>query len=211
MTPADDHAGAAPASAPSAAEATEAAPVPPAAPAGLLRRPVVLVGLMGAGKTTVGRRLAAQLHAPFVDSDEAVEDAARMSVAEIFETMGEAAFRDGERKVIARLLTEAPQVVATGGGAWMNEATRAEIRACAATVVWLRADLDVLVERVGRRAGRPLLAGGDPREILSRLMAQRNPVYETADLAVESRGDERHEAVVERMMEALRRRGDVTG
>jgi len=191
-------------------EAPEAALSTAAAgPVGSLTRPVVLVGLMGAGKTTVGRRLAARLGVHFVDSDEAVEDAARMSVAEIFETMGEAAFREGERKVIARLLTEAPQIVATGGGAWMNAETRDEIRACGAVVVWLRADLDVLVERVGRRGGRPLLAGGDPKEILARLMAQRDPVYADADIAIESRGDERHEAVVERVLAALHAHGDL--
>ncbi|MEM1314854.1 MAG: shikimate kinase [Pseudomonadota bacterium] len=181
---------------------------PPAAGPARLQRPVVLVGLMGAGKTTVGRRLAARLSAPFVDSDEAVEDAARMSVAEIFETMGEAAFRDGERRVISRLLTESPQVVATGGGAWMNDRTRQEIRAQGATVIWLRADLDVLVERVGRRGGRPLLAGGEPREILAGLMAKRDPVYAEADLEIESRGDERHDAVVDRCLAALLARGD---
>ncbi|MEM6745554.1 MAG: shikimate kinase, partial [Pseudomonadota bacterium] len=106
-------------------------------------------------------------------------------------------------------LTEAPRVVATGGGAWMNDETRARIRDQGATVIWLRADLDVLAERVGRRGGRPLLAGGAPREILAGLMAKRDPVYAEADLEIESRGDERHDAVVDRCLAALTARGDV--
>lgn len=178
---------------------TDAAP----APARRLARPAVLVGLMGAGKTSVGRRLAATLAAPFVDSDEAVEAAARMSVAEIFETLGEPAFREGERRVIARLLDDAPQVIATGGGAFMNPETRALIAERGAVTVWLRADLDTLYERVGRRGGRPLLASGDPREILARLIRERHPVYAEADLVVDSAAGDRHEAVVDRIVAAL--------
>ncbi len=178
---------------------TDAAPVP----ARRLARPAVLVGLMGAGKTSVGRRLAAALAAPFVDSDEAVEAAARMSVAEIFETLGEPAFREGERRVVARLLDDAPQVIATGGGAFMNPETRALIAERGAVTVWLRADLDTLYERVGRRGGRPLLATGDPREILARLIRERHPVYAEADLVVDSAAGERHEAVVDRIVAAL--------
>ena len=178
-------------------------PPPPSPPARRLARPAVLVGLMGAGKTTVGRRLAAALAAPFVDSDEAVEAAARMSVAEIFETLGEPAFREGERRVIARLLDETPQVVATGGGAFMNAETRSLIRDRGAVTVWLRADLDTLHARVGRRGGRPLLASGDPREILARLIRERHPVYAEADIVVDSAAGDRHEAVVERVVAAL--------
>ena len=172
-------------------------------------RAVVLVGLMGAGKTSVGRRLAAALGAPFVDSDEEVERAARMTVPEIFASMGEPSFRDGERRVIARLLEEGPRIIATGGGAWMNDETRAAIRARGAVVVWLRAELDTLVERVSRRAGRPLLAQGDPRQILARLIEVRHPVYAEADVTVDSRAGDRHEAVVARIIEALAARGDV--
>ena len=187
---------------------SEPAPQPPSSPAARLTRPVVLVGLMGAGKTTVGRRLAAALGAPFVDSDEEVEAAARMSVAEIFETLGEAEFREGERRVIARLLDEPPQVIATGGGAFMNDRTRAVIEEKGATAVWLRAELDVLLERVGRRSGRPLLERGDPREILAGLMAERHPVYAQADVSVRSVANERHEAVAGRIIDALAARGD---
>lgn len=175
-----------------------------------LARPVVLIGLMGAGKTSVGRRLAARLEAPFVDSDEEIVSAARMSVADIFQTMGEAAFRDGERRVIARLLEGGPQVIATGGGAWMNAETRAAIQARDATVVWLRAELDTLLERVGRKGGRPLLERGDPREILAELMAARHPYYALADVTVDSHAGDRHEAVVARILAALRGRGDVS-
>lgn len=174
-----------------------------------LARSVVLIGLMGAGKTSVGRRLAARLGAPFVDSDDEVVAAAGMSIADIFETMGEDAFRNGERRVIGRLLERGPQVVATGGGAWMNAETRAAIRARGATVVWLRAALDTLLERVGRKGGRPLLARGDPREILAELMERRHPVYAEADVTVDSRAGDRHEAVVARILKALRARGDL--
>ena len=175
---------------------------------GRLRRPVVLVGLMGAGKTTVGRRLAARLGVPFADSDDAVEEAARMTIPEIFATLGEPAFRDGERRVIARLLDGPPRVIATGGGAFMAAPSREIIKARAVSV-WLRAELDVLMDRVGRRGGRPLLAKGDPREILARLMAERHPVYAEADLTVDSGPDDRHEAVADRVLAALAAHGDL--
>ena len=179
-------------------------PAPAVQGAPRLIRPVVLVGLMGAGKTTVGRRLAAALNAGFVDSDEQIETAARMSVGAIFATMGEAEFRLGERRVIARLLGEAPQVIATGGGVFMNPDTRALIRDSGAVSVWIRAELDTLLERVGRKTTRPLLANGDPREILADLMAARHPVYGEATITVDSHAGEKHEKVVERIIRAMR-------
>lgn len=159
----------------------EARPAP--VPAAL--RSIVLVGLMGAGKTTVGRRLAQRLGLPFVDADAEIERAAGETIPEIFERRGEAAFRDGERRVIARLLEEGPQVLATGGGAFMDETTRAHIAARGISV-WLKADLDVLMKRVGRRSNRPLLKQDDPRRVMERLMAERYPIYAQADLTVES-------------------------
>jgi shikimate kinase len=149
-------------------------------------RPVVLVGLMGAGKSTVGRKLAGLLDTDFVDADQAIEHAAQMSVAEIFERFGEAYFRDGERRVIARLIEEGHGVLATGGGAFVNDATRALVldRAIA---VWIDCDVDTLVERTGRRNSRPLLKGGDPKEILSRLRAEREPAYAEAPIRIDSR------------------------
>ncbi|TYO89997.1 shikimate kinase [Oceanicella actignis] len=196
---------------PSPDDAPAALPDGPRAPAARPRllRPVALVGLMGAGKTTVGRRLAAMLDAPFVDSDEEIEAAARMSVAEIFASMGEDAFRQGERRVIARLVRQPrPAVIATGGGAFMNDDTRALLLSRAATV-WIRAELDTLVERVGRKNTRPLLAGGDPRRILAELMARRHPVYAEAAVVVDSRRGEKHEAVAARILDGLRALGDV--
>ena len=162
---------------------------------------IVLVGLMGAGKSAIGRRLASRLGMPFVDADEEIERAAGCSISDIFEIHGEAAFRDGERRVIARLLTRPPHVLATGGGAFMDPETRAAIRACGVSV-WLRADLDLLVSRVSRRNNRPLLAGGDPRAVLQRLMDERHPIYAEADVVVESR-DGPHEQTVEAMLGAL--------
>ena len=162
---------------------------------------VVLVGLMGAGKSAIGRRLASRLGIPFVDADEEIERAAGCSISDIFEIHGEAAFRDGERRVIARLLNRPPHVLATGGGAFMDPETRMAIRACGISV-WLRADLELLVSRVSRRNNRPLLAGGDPREILQRLMNERHPIYAEADVVVESR-DGPHEQTVEAVLGAL--------
>ncbi len=150
-----------------------------------LDRSIVLVGLMGAGKTSVGRRLAAKLGLPFVDADHEIETAAGCSIQEIFDRFGEAAFRDGERRVIARLLDQPPHVLSTGGGAFMDLATRALIRERGLSV-WLRADLDILVARTAKRDHRPLLKTGEPREILARLMDARYPVYAEADVTVDS-------------------------
>lgn len=167
-----------------------------------LPKTVVLVGLMGAGKSAIGRRLAQRLHLPFVDADTEIEAAAGCSIAEIFARDGEAVFRAVERKIIARLLTEhAPHILATGGGAFMDPQTRAVIRDHGVSV-WLRAELDVLLARTARRTHRPLLNAGDPREILYRLMTQRYPVYAEAELTVIS--DERPpETTVELVVEAL--------
>lgn len=150
-----------------------------------LDRTVVLVGLMGVGKSAIGRRLAKKLALPFVDADVEIEAAAGSSIVDYFEAYGEAAFRDGERKVIARLLEGEPHVLATGGGAFMDVETRALIKEKGISI-WLNADLDTLVERVSRRNTRPLLRNGDPHKILEELMAIRNPIYAEADIAVES-------------------------
>jgi shikimate kinase len=150
-----------------------------------LSRTVALVGLMGAGKSAIGKRLAVRLGLPFVDADDEIERAAACSIAEFFERYGEEEFRAGERRVIARLLERPPHVLSTGGGAYMNDETRALLRARAVTV-WLRAELDVLFDRVRRRGHRPLLRQGDPRAILGRLMEQRYPVYALADIVVDS-------------------------
>ncbi len=147
--------------------------------------PIVLIGLMGVGKTTVGRRLAGRLRLPFVDADQEIEVAAGLSIAEIFERFGEAHFRDGERRVIARLIDGSPKVIATGGGAFMNEATRALILS-RATAIWLDADIDTLAARVARRDNRPLLRGKDARTTLGELAAVRNPVYALAPIHVKS-------------------------
>jgi shikimate kinase len=148
-------------------------------------RPVVLVGMMGVGKSSVGRKLAQALNLPFTDADEAIETAAQMSIAEIFERFGEPYFRDGERRVIARLIDGAPQVIATGGGAFVNPETRALIL-LRTIPVWLDCDVDTLVERVGRKDSRPLLRTGNPREILGRLHAEREPFYAEAPIKVTS-------------------------
>ena len=182
-------------------------PVPPspatltAARNALDARPLVLVGLMGAGKTTVGRQVAQLLERPFVDADEAIEEASRMSVADLFSSYGEPEFRSLERRVIERLMGDGAIVLATGGGAFMDAGTRALI-ARGATSVWLRADLDVLVERTAKRNHRPLLRTGDPRTILSRLMDERHPTYGQADLAVESTR-QRREVVASRVVHAV--------
>lgn len=160
-----------------------------------IARPIVLVGLMGSGKSTIGRRLAVRLALPFVDSDRAIEDAAGLSVAEIFERYGESYFRDGERRVIARLLEGAPKVIATGGGAFMNEITRALILE-QATAIWLDADIEVLAARVSRRPGqRPLLHGKDPRVALGELAATRNPLYALAHVHIRSQPTPHHATV----------------
>lgn len=150
-------------------------------------RPVVLVGMMGVGKTSVGRRLAALLQVPFVDADEEIENAAQMAIAEIFERFGETYFRDGERRVIARLIDGERKVIATGGGAFVNPETRTLIldRAIA---VWLDSDVETLLDRVSRKDSRPLLRQGDPREILTRLKAEREPAYAEAPIHVQSTG-----------------------
>ena len=167
-----------------------------------LKRTVALVGMMGAGKSAVGKRLAAKLDVPFRDADEEIEAAAGSTVSEIFERFGESAFRDGERKVIARLLGEPPHVLATGGGAFINDETRARIKADAMSV-WIRVPLDTLVARVGRRDTRPLLRTGDPREILEKLLKEREPIYAQADLIVDSE-DGPHTSAVEKILSELR-------
>jgi len=168
------------------------------------RRSVVLVGMMGAGKSSVGRRLAARLGIPFVDADSEIEAAAGMTISDIFAKHGEPYFRAGEQRVIARLLDGGPQVLATGGGAFMNADTRGAIRAKGISV-WLRATLDVLNRRIKRRGDRPLLKGADPAETLRRLIEERDPVYAVADLTVESR-DVPHETIVDEIVEGLRGR-----
>jgi shikimate kinase len=162
---------------------------------------IVMVGLMGAGKTSIGRRLAARVGLPFVDADEEIEAAAGSSIEDIFERLGEASFRDGERRVIARLLDGPPIVLATGGGAFMDPQTRERIAAKAISV-WLRADLDTLVRRTSRRNDRPLLKDGDPREILARLMDQRYPIYQQADIVVDS-VDAPADETVQNVLDAL--------
>ena len=166
-------------------------------------RSIVLVGLMGAGKSSIGRRLAQRLALDFLDADAEIERAAGCTIEEIFARFGEPAFRDGERRVILRLLEDrAPIVLATGGGAYMDPETRAAIRQHG-IAVWLRADIDVLLRRVARRSNRPLLKQGDPREVLERLIALRHPVYAEADVVVES-DEQPAETTVERVVGALR-------
>jgi shikimate kinase len=168
------------------------------------RHSVVLVGMMGAGKSSVGRRLAGRLGLPFVDADTEIEKAAGMSIPEIFSNHGEPYFRAGEARVIARLLEGGPQVLATGGGAFMNVDTRAAIRTNGLSV-WLRATLEVLNRRIKRRADRPLLKDSDPVETLRRLIEERYPVYAQADLTVESR-EVPHETIVDEIVAGLRGR-----
>ncbi|WP_072396391.1 shikimate kinase [Hyphomicrobium sp. CS1GBMeth3] len=166
-------------------------------------RSLVLVGLMGCGKSSIGRRLAARLGLPFVDTDDEIERVAQKSISEIFADHGEAFFRDREAKVIARLLGNGPQVLATGGGAFMTPETREQIRE-ASISIWLRAELPVLMRRVGKRDCRPLLKGGDPEQIMRDLMRKRYPVYAEADLTVESR-EIPHESIVGEIVLALSR------
>ncbi|APL93567.1 shikimate kinase [Sphingobium sp. TA15] len=165
------------------------------------RGPIVLVGMMGVGKSTVGRRLAARLDVDFVDADEEIEKAAGMTISEMFERYGEAYFRDGERRVIARLMDGEPKVIATGGGAFMQEETRALILDHA-LAIWLNADIDTLVDRVSRREGRPLLKGKDPRAVLTELAAIRNPVYALCPIHVKSAAAP-HDVAVDSIMEQL--------
>jgi shikimate kinase len=150
-----------------------------------LRRTVALVGLMGAGKTSIGRRLAHELGLPFVDADHEIEQAAGQTIEEIFEQHGEAFFRDGERRVIARLLDGPAHVLATGGGAFMDPSTRGLLMERAITI-WIKADIDILLSRVSRRNHRPLLKQGDKHAILTRLMAARHPIYAEANFTVDS-------------------------
>jgi shikimate kinase len=168
-------------------------------------RSLVLVGLMGAGKSTVGRRLGNALRLPFHDADQEIEAAAGCSISDFFERYGETAFRDGERKVIARLLTGPRHVLATGGGAFMDPATRALIKQLGFSI-WLRADITLLMERVTKRPTRPLLKNGDPRATMERLMAERYPVYAEADLTVDSNGGP-HDTVVQQILSHLATHG----
>jgi shikimate kinase len=164
-------------------------------------RSVVLVGMMGAGKSSIGRRLAGKLELPFRDADGEIEAAAGMTIPEIFATRGEAEFRAGEAKVVARLLGAGPQVLATGGGAWLNPATRARVGESGVSV-WLRAELPVLMRRVRKRANRPLLATDDPEAVMRRLLDERSPLYALADLTVDST-DAPHETITADVLAAL--------
>jgi shikimate kinase len=164
-------------------------------------RSVVLVGMMGAGKSSIGRRLAVRLCIPFVDADGEIEVAHRLSIADIFSTYGEAYFRSGETRVIARLLEGGPQVLATGGGAFMNPDTRGAIGARGISV-WLKAEFDVLMRRIKRRQDRPLLKTEDPGETLLALIAERYPVYAEADITIQSR-EVPHEKIVDEIVAAL--------
>jgi shikimate kinase len=166
------------------------------------RRSIVLVGMMGVGKSSVGRRLAARLGIPFADADTEIEKAAGMSIADIFARHGEADFRSGEARVIARLLESGPQVLATGGGAFMNVKTRDAIRAKGVSI-WLKAEFEVLLRRISKRRNeRPLLQTDDPAETLRTLLAEREPIYAQADLTVHSR-DVSHDAIIADIMTAL--------
>ena len=169
--------------------------------AALGARSVVLVGMMGAGKSTIGRRLSLRLRLPFLDADIEIEAAAGMSIPDIFETHGEPHFRDGEARVIARLLDSGPAVIATGGGAFMREDTRGRIRSKAVSI-WLKADADIIMRRVKRRVDRPLLQTTDPATTIARLIEEREPVYQHADLTIWSR-EVPHEKIVDECIEAL--------
>lgn len=166
-------------------------------------RPIVLVGMMGVGKSSVGKRLAALLHWPFVDADDEIEKAAQMTIPEIFEAHGEAYFRDGERRVIGRLLRQegGRQVIATGGGAFINAETRRLILECA-VAIWLDSDIDTLLERTARKDNRPLLKQGDPRETLTRLREERRPAYAQAPVHVQS-GNGPHGRTVNRVLKGI--------
>ncbi|MFO0998389.1 MAG: shikimate kinase [Alphaproteobacteria bacterium] len=164
-------------------------------------RIVVLVGLMGAGKTCIGKRLAQRLGLPFVDADSAIEEAAGCTIPEIFAQHGEEHFRDGERRVIARLLDDPPHVLSTGGGAYMDPSTRSKIRERGISI-WLRASLDILMRRTARRNNRPLLKRGSRRETLQRLMEERYPIYGEADITIDS-ADAPADETVDKVMAAL--------
>lgn len=168
-----------------------------------IEKPIVLVGLMGAGKTTVGRRLAAMLERDFVDADEEIERASQMTVAEMFDQFGEEYFRDGERRVVARLLDEGHGVIATGGGAFCQEPTRKAILG-RSIAVWLDSDIDTLVERTARKNTRPLLENGDPEAILRNLYAERAPLYAMAHICVTT-GQAPHDATAKQVLEAIER------
>ena len=168
-------------------------------------RCIVLVGMMGAGKSTIGRRMAARLRLPFVDADSEIETAhAGMTIPEIFAAYGEPYFRDGEARVIARLLDHGPAIVATGGGSFMREETRSRIRDKAVSI-WLKADADVIMKRVRRRSDRPLLQNADPEGTVARLLGEREPVYQQADMTILSR-DVPHERIVDECLAALHAR-----
>ena len=169
----------------------------------LTDKSIVLVGLMGAGKTCIGKRLADRLCMDFIDADSEIEAAANRSVTEIFAEFGEKAFRDGERRVIARLLSEQPRVIATGGGAFMDLETRCKTRSRAISI-WLKVDLDVLLQRVSRRNNRPLLQVGDQRKTMENLINERHPIYSEADITVSS-GNEPPGTTVQKVYEALYR------
>ncbi len=170
----------------------------------LAGRSVVFVGLMGAGKTAIGRKVASMLGLPFIDSDHEIETASRMSIPELFERYGEAEFRALEQRVIQRILEGGAQVLSTGGGAYMNSQTRRTI-AERAVAVWLRAELDVLMERVAKKQNRPLLKNADPRAVMQRLMDERYPVYAEADVTVLTR-DEKKDVIATEVIDALARR-----
>jgi shikimate kinase len=170
----------------------------------LRARTIALVGLMGVGKSSVGRRLANALDLPFRDADSEVEAAAGRSIPDIFADLGEPAFREGERRVIARLLDDPPHVLATGGGAFMNEKTRKLIKGKAISV-WLKADLEVLARRVSRKDNRPLLAGKDPMDVLRAQAEARYPAYGEADIVVET-GDAAHHVAVDQVIKAMEAR-----
>src|SRR4051812_19331582 len=172
--------------------------------AALGARCIVLIGMMGAGKSTIGRRMAARLKLTFVDADTEIETAAGMSIPDIFETHGEPHFRDGEARVIARLLDNGPAVIATGGGSFMREETRERIRDKAVSI-WLKADADVIMRRARRRSDRPLLQTADPEGTVERLLGEREPVYQSADIMVLSR-EVPHDRIVDECIEALRER-----
>lgn len=183
------------------AATSDALPNGAALVAALGRRSIVLVGMMGAGKSSIGRRVAARLAIPFVDADAEIELAADMTIAEIFAVHGEPYFRAGEARVIARLLERGPQVLATGGGAFMNAQTRASLKDKAVSV-WLKADLDVLTKRLRRRNDRPLLKTEDPVATITNLLQLRDPIYATADVTVLSR-DVTHDVIVDEIIAAV--------